>query len=131
MSTLTAPAPAAVRSPWTVRVLAGVVLLLATVTSYGAVYFSFVYEDPDPGIGSWLFVVAFLSINVAAAASAVGLARGRRWAWTTLLAYGVVGILWCIAKLVFWSETESLVFGVANLAGLALLYAPPTRRHVR
>jgi hypothetical protein len=48
-----------------------------------------------------------------------------------LLGYGVLGILWCIAKLVFWAEIESLVFGGANIAGLALLYAPATRRHVR
>ena len=130
MSTLTAPAPVRVRAPWTVHVLGTVVLLLAAVTSYGAIYFSFYFEDPDPGPGSWVFAIAFLAINAVAAASAVGLWRGRRWAWQVLLGYGVLGILWCIAKLVFWSETESLVFGAANIVGLALLYAPATRRHV-
>ena len=50
-------------------------------------------------------------------------------AWA-LLGYGVLGILWCIAKLVFWSEEESLVFGVANVLGLALLGARRTRDHV-
>ena len=46
MFTLTAPAtaPARVGAPWTVRVLAGVVLALAAVTSYGAIYFSFFFE---------------------------------------------------------------------------------------
>ena len=132
MFTLTAPAaaPARVGAPWTVRVLAGVVLALAAVTSYGAIYFSFFFENPDPGLGSWLFAIGFLAINAVAATSAVGLLRGRGWAWQVLLGYGVLGILWCIAKLVFWAEIESLVFGAANIAGLALLYAPRTREHV-
>jgi hypothetical protein len=133
MSTLTAPAtaPARAGAPWTVRVLAGVVLALAAVTSYGAIYFSFFFENPDPGLGSWAFAIGFLAINAVAATSAVGLLRGRGWAWQVLLGYGVLGILWCIAKLVFWAEIESLVFGAANIAGLALLYAPRTREHVR
>ena len=120
----------AIRAPWTVRVLAGIVFLLALVTSYGAIYFSFYFEDPDPGPGSWVFVAAFLGINVLAAAAAYGLLHGRRLGWQLLMAYGVLGILWCIAKLVFWSETESLVFGAANVAGLALLTAPRTRAFV-
>jgi hypothetical protein len=113
-----------------VKVLSTVVLLLALVTSYGAIYFSFYFEDPDPGLGSWVFVIVFLAINVVAAASAVGLARGSRLAWQVLVGYGVLSILWCIAKLVFWQETEALVFGAANVAALALLAARPTRRHV-
>jgi hypothetical protein len=36
----------------------------------------------------------------------------------------------CIAKLVFWAEVESLVFGAANVVGLALLLAPRTRAYV-
>src|SRR5688572_6564729 len=105
MSIATPTAPATTTStPWTVHVLGTIVMLLALVTSYGAIYFSFYFEDPDPGLGSWAFVVGFLSINVVAAASAVGLWRGRQLAWQVLLGYGVLGILWCIAKLVFWSE---------------------------
>ena len=100
------------------------------VTSYGAIYFSFFFENPDPGPGSWAFVTVFLGINVLAATAAYGLLRGRRLGWQLLVAYGVLGILWCIAKLVFWSETESLVFGVANVLGLALLAAPRTRAFV-
>jgi hypothetical protein len=47
-----------------------------------------------------------------------------------LLAYGVAGILWCIAKLVFWSEEEALVFGAANVLALWLMTARSTRDHV-
>ncbi len=130
VSSTPAPSTAVTKAPWTVKVLSTVVLLLALVTSYGAIYFSFYFEDPDPGLGSWVFVIVFLAINVVAAASAVGLVRGSRLSWQLLVGYGVLGILWCIAKLVFWHETEALVFGAANVAALALLAARPTRRHV-
>ncbi|HEY0774986.1 MAG TPA: hypothetical protein VGD51_12935 [Nocardioidaceae bacterium] len=42
----------------------------------------------------------------------------------------MAGILWCIAKLVFWSEEESLVFGAANVLALWLMTARPTRTDV-
>ena len=118
------------RTPWQVVLLSVLTTLLVAVTSYGAIYFSFFYEDPDPGIGSWVFVAAFLSINVGAAVAVLALLRRSATAWRVLVGYGVVGILWCIAKLVFWHETESLVFGAFNVTCLALLAAPRTRRHV-
>ncbi len=137
MTQLVTPAPTGTTvahrtpAPWTVRALSTVVVLLVLVTSYGAIYFSFFYGDPQPGLGSWVFATCFLAVNAVAAVSAVALLRGSRRGWTLLLGYGVLGILWCIAKLVFWQETESLVFGAANLVALALLAAPRTRRHVR
>jgi hypothetical protein len=124
-----APASTDRKAPWTVKVLSAVIVLLALVTSYGAIYFTFYFEDPDPGIGSWVFVTVFIAVNVLATVSAVALLRGSRTGWRVLVGYGVLGILWCIAKLVFWHETESLVFGAANIAALALLAARPTRRH--
>ena len=134
MSQLVSSTPArstgAMKSPWTVQVLSAVTLLLALVTSYGAIYFSFYFENPDPGLGSWVFVTVFIAINVVAAASAVALVRGSRLGWKVLVGYGVLGILWCIAKLVFWHETEAVVFGAANVAALALLASPSTRRYV-
>ena len=119
------------RAPWPVWTLSSVVLLLALVTSYGAVYFTFVFGDPDPGLGSWVFVAVFFAINIVAAAAAVGLVRGSRLAWRVLVGYGALGILWCVAKLVFWSETESLAFGALNVVCLALLSAPRTRAYLR
>ena len=76
-----------------------------------------------------MFVVVFLGMNAVAAAWPSALWRGRRAGWQLLVAYGVVGILWCIAKLVFRSETESLVFGVANVLALAMLLTPRTRAY--
>ncbi len=132
MSTLTAaPRPTSdpTRTPWTVHVLGTITLLLALVTSYGAIYFSFFFEDAKVTTGSVAFAIGFIAINVVAAGAALGLWRGRRAAWQVLVGYGVLGILWCIAKLVFWSETEALVFGVANVLALAMLAAPRTREH--
>jgi peptidoglycan/LPS O-acetylase OafA/YrhL len=125
--TLAAPS----RTPWQVRTLTVIVALLALVTSYGAIYFSFFFEDPDPGIGSWVFVAVFLGINVTAVAAVRALAQRNETGRRVLLGYGVVGILWCVAKLVFWQETESLVFGAFNLICLGLLVAPRTRAHTR
>ena len=132
MSTLTAPpiVPTSGRTPWTVHVLGAVTLLLCLVTSYGAIYFSFFFENPDPGLGSWVFVTAFLAINAGAAVSAVAMFRGSRAGWQVLLGYGALGIVWCGVKLVFWQETESLVFGASNVVMLLLLAAPRTRRYV-
>jgi cation transport ATPase len=118
------------RTPWTVRVAAAIVLLLAVVTSYGAIYFSFYFQDPEVGLGSYAFVAAFLAINVTAAAAAASLLRGSSTGWRVLVGYGVLGIVWCIAKLVFWQEEEAMLFGAANVAYLVLLMARRTRQHL-
>jgi hypothetical protein len=117
-------APAAV---WSATVITA---LLTVVTSYGAVYFSFFFEDPEPGLGSWAFVTVFIAINITAATAAARLVRGNATARRVLVGYGVLGVLWCIAKLVFWSETEALVFGAANVLLLGLLFMPKVRSYV-
>jgi hypothetical protein len=127
-----APAPSvrALRPPVTLWVITVLTLLLALVSSYGSIYFSFYFENPDPGIGSWAFVAGFIAIAVTGAASAIAALRGSRTGWRVLVGYGVLGILWCIAKLMFWQEAEALVFGAVNLLILGMLFAPRTRRYV-
>ena len=122
--------PASVRTLWQIRLVAVLTTLLVLVTSYGAIYFSFYFEDPDPGLGTWAFVTVFLAINVTAAVALAGVLRRSPRARTVLVGYGALGVLWSIAKLVFWQETEALVFGLVNLACIALLVAPSSRRHV-
>jgi hypothetical protein len=117
------------RTPWQVRVLAGIVIMLALVTSYGAIYFTFWFEDPEPNLGSWAFVIAFIGINVVSLAAMRGLVRGSTRSHRVLVGFTILGMLWCVAKLVFWQETESLVFGVLNVVCLGLLLAPRTRHH--
>ena len=128
-TTVTTPGRPA-RAPWPVTALVTLVTLLALVTSYGSIYFTFYFGDPDPTLASGAFVALFFAISATAVLSAVALRGGSRAGWRLLVGYGVLGILWCIAKLVFWQETESLVFGVANVVVLVLLAATGTRRHV-
>lgn len=130
LSSPTAATTATSRPPVTLWLTTVLTVLLALVTSYGAIYFSFYYEDPDPGIGSWTFVVVFISVAIAGALSAIGALRGSRTGWRALVGYAVLGILWCIAKLVFWQEEEALVFGAVNLLILGLLFGRQVRDHV-
>ena len=119
--TVPVPAPAAgvsTRRPVAITVAAVVTVLHALVTSYGAYYFSFVFEDPDVTAFSYGFVALFWAIAGTGAAAAVQAARGSERARRVLVGYCAAGILWTIAKLVFWSEEEALVFGVVALGVL-------------
>lgn len=118
------------KAPASVWSATAITALLTVVTSYGAVYFSFFFKDPEPGLGSWVFVTVFIAINITAAIAAARLLRGSAAARRVLVGYGVLGVLWCIAKLVFWSETEALVFGAANVLLLGLLLRPRLRSYV-
>lgn len=122
MTVLTAPtAPATRRLPMSVRVASTLTLLMAAVTSYGAYYFSFVFEDPQPGAGTYAFVTLFWAITLTASVAAVGLLRGSETARRVLVVYAWAEILWTVAKLVFWQETEALVFGVVSV-GVLLVF---------
>lgn len=124
------PASSTTRPPAAVWAAAVLTVLLALVTSYGAIYFTFYFEDPDAGAGSWVFVTTFIGIAIAGAASAVAMLRGSRTGRRVLLVYGVLGILWSIAKLVFWQETEAAIFGVVNVAIIGLILTRKARSHV-
>jgi hypothetical protein len=125
------PAAGRGRAPLPLWAAAVLTWLLAVVTSYGSIYFSFYFEDPDPGWGSWLFVVVFIAIAALASGSAVAMVRGSATGRRVLVGYGVLGIAWCVAKLVFWHEAEALVFGAVNVAVLALLAARRGRAFTR
>ena len=116
MTVLTSPAPdTAARRPASVVAAAVVTVLHALVTSYGAYYFTFVFEDPEPTLFSYGFVALFWAIAGTGAVAAVRTAQGSESGRRVLVAYCAVGIVWTAAKLVFWSETEALVFGVLAL----------------
>ncbi len=132
MTVQTAPAlattPAAGRRPRSVLVVCLLTLLAAVVTSYGAYYFSFVFEDPSPGAGTYAFVTVFWAIALTAALAAVGLLRGSETARRVLVGYGWAQVAWTVAKLVFWQETEALVFGAVTVATLAVVHGRAARR---
>ena len=128
MTALTVPAPAPgerTRRPVVITVAAVVTVLHALVTSYGAYYFSFVFEDPDVTAFSYGFVALFWAVAGTGAVAAVQTARGSERSRRVLVGYCTAGILWTIAKLVFWSEEEALVFGVV---ALGVLLAACSRR---
>jgi hypothetical protein len=128
-----APTPAAPagRCPTPVRLAAGVMGLLALLQSYGAYYFSFVFEQPEVRATSVVFVALVWALNATALAAAVGLVRGRRLARRIALGYVGWHVAFTAAKLVFWHETEAVGFGVVSLALLGLLCTPASRRYAR
>ena len=126
----TAATPAE-RCPTSVWLAAGATTLLAVVQSYGAYYFSFVFEQPQVRASSVVFVALVWALNATALAAAVGLVRGRRLARRIALGYVGWHVAFTAAKLVFWHETEAVGFGVVSLGLLALLCAPASRRYAR
>jgi hypothetical protein len=116
------------RTPVPVLAAATIVVLLAAVTSYGAVYFTYSRVSTV----SLIFVTFFLGLKASAIIAAGGLLRGRWWSRRLLLGYALgweVGF--SAVKLIFWHERAALVFGaVALLVLVPLLLMPATRRHV-
>jgi hypothetical protein len=115
------------RSPWTVKAAIAAVSLLALVSSYGAIYFSMFYADVDPGIGSYVFVTLFVAANITALVSATVLRTGSRRAWQVLLGWSGAAALFTLVKLVFFHESDAVVFGVVTAIVVTLLTAPRTR----
>jgi cation transport ATPase len=119
------------RAPLTVWAAAVLTFAIALVTSYGAVYFSLFWEQAPPrSLGTWSFAAAFVAIAVLGAASAVALLRGSDTARKVLIGYAVFGVLFTAAKLIWWQETEALVFGGLDVVLILLATARSTRAHV-
>lgn len=96
--------------------------VIAAVTSGGAVYFSLLWSQAPP-VTVWtvLFAVAFVAIAIGGVIAAIALARGSEHGRLGLIAYAGFGILFTLAKLVWWQETEATVFGALDVALLLLV----------
>ncbi len=97
-------------------------LAIAAVTTGGAIYFSLFWaQAPAPSVWTVLFAVGFAAVSalgvVAATALSRGSERGRRW----VIAYATFGIVFTLAKLIWWQETEAIVFGALDIALLLLV----------
>jgi hypothetical protein len=120
------------RAPATARTIAVLAPVLAFVTSGGAVYFSLFWAGaPERSPWTVIFAVTYVAVSAAGVAAAMGVLRGSRTALPFLVGYAVLGIGFTIVKLVFWQETEALLFGAAHVVILALALSRPTRRHLR
>ncbi|WP_435745835.1 hypothetical protein [Nocardioides sp. SYSU DS0663] len=98
------------------------ILALAPVTTGGAVYFSLFWaEAPAPSVGTVLFAVGFATVSALGVMAGVALARGSERGRRGVIAYATFGILFTLAKLIWWQETEAIVFGVVDVALLLLV----------
>lgn len=103
-------------------------LAIAGVTTGGAIYFSLFWaEAPDPSVWTVLFAVGFAAVSVLAVVAAVALARGSERGRRGVIAYATFGILFTLAKLIWWQETEAIVFGALDIVLLLLVSGRPMR----
>jgi hypothetical protein len=102
--------------------------LIALVTSGGAIYFSLLWSEA-PAVTVWtvLFAVAFVAIAIAGIIAAIALSRGSERGRRGVIAYAAFGILFTLAKLLWWQETEAIVFGALDVALLLLVSARRVR----
>ena len=108
--------------PITATVALVLTSLLALVTSGGAIYFSLLWSQAPPlNVWTVLFAVAFVAVAIAGIMAAMALARGSERGRRGVVAYAAFGILFTLAKLVWWQETEAIVFGVLDVVLLLLV----------
>jgi hypothetical protein len=117
-----------VRPPATVIIATALTILLASVGTYGAVFFSGL-DGYDPVDATFLTMYGYLSLIgvVAVIAQLKGSATGR----AGVIAWGIFMALFTLVKLVTIQETEAISFGVVALIVVGLELAPPTRRFIR
>lgn len=136
MTGATAPSSTAVRRrpPVPVVVAAVIIAVLAAFGAFGLVYFGlFVGPEVNPDAGSpaaAAFTAVGLLVVITELASLPGLLRGRRTAWHILTCVFAAQIYFSCYKLFAEYEAASGVFLVVDIAVMALLLVPATRRHV-
>jgi hypothetical protein len=118
----TYPNEAATVRPMAATVALVVTSLIAVATSGGAVYFSLLWAQA-PAVTVWtvLFAIAFVAIAIGGVLAATALARGSERGRRGVIAYAAFGILFTLAKLVWWQETEAIVFGALDVVLLLLV----------
>lgn len=112
------------RSTRPAAVVAALVLVctIAVVTTGGAIYFSLFWaQAPAPSLWTVLFAAGFSAISALGVVAAVALAGGSERGRRGVIAYAAFGILFTLAKLVWWQETEAILFGALDIALLLLV----------
>lgn len=108
--------------PAAVVVAAVLTLAIAVVTTGGAVYFSlFGAEAPTLSVWTVLFAVGFAAASALGVVAAVALTHGSERGRRGVIAYATFGVLFTLAKLIWWQETEAIVFGALDVALLLLV----------
>jgi hypothetical protein len=126
MTSTTAPAPAGptasptavagrrARPPAAVVAATALTLLVGAVSAFGSFYFALVYDNANPGPAAYAFVGVFWAATLVGMVGAVGLLRRAEQGRRALLGYCGAQLLWTLAKLVVWHESEALVFGAVT-----------------
>lgn len=125
---LSSAATVATRRPPAIVIVATVLtILLASVGTYGAFFFSGL-DGYDPVDATFLSMYGYLSaIGIV---SVIAQLRGSAIGQAGVIAWGVFMALFTLVKLVTIQETEAIAFGVIALIVVALELAPPTRRFI-
>jgi predicted CDP-diglyceride synthetase/phosphatidate cytidylyltransferase len=116
------------RPPATVNVASVLTILLASVGSYGAIYFSGL-DGYGPVDATFLSMYCYLSLL--GIASVIAQWRGSALGQAGTIVWALFMALFTLVKLVTIQETEAISFGVVALIVVALELAPPTRRFIR
>ena len=103
-------------------------ILLASVGTYGALYFSGL-DGYDPVDATFLSMYVYLSAM--GVASVIAQLRGSTVGQAGVIAWGLFMALFTLVKLVTIQETEAIGFGVVALIVVGLELASPTRRFIR
>ena len=123
-----AAATATRRPPATAIVASVLTILLASVGSYGAIYFSGL-DGYGPVDATFLSMYCYLSLI--GIVSVIAQWRGSALGQAGMIIWAIFMALFTLVKLVTIQETEAISFGVVALIVVALELAPPTRRFIR
>lgn len=121
-------APSSVRAPLPVRFAAGLLVLLAAVSSFGVVMFSFFWGDSGLGAGA-VFAAVALTAAVTAVAAVPSLLRGQPAGWAVTTGWATAYTYWSVYKVFAEGEFQSAGFLVAAIVLLTLLLTPRARSH--
>ena len=116
------------RSPLAVRAAAGLVVLLAAVSTAGLLLFSVVWSDDPLGPGV-VFTAFMLATAVTAVAAVPSLLRGTVTGWAVTGVWGCCYTYWSVYKVFGEQEFESAGFLAAGCGVVALLATRSAREH--
>jgi hypothetical protein len=120
------------RSPWGVRVAAGVVLLigaLAAILVPTVVVLHLIARTAmwlDLGTDFWWFIGVGTLAAISGLGSGIGLLRGNQSAYRTVLAQAAVGLAICLIRAVRDGVDLGLALGIAIAATLVAALALPS-----
>ena len=125
---MTMTSRSSVRSPLVVRAAAALLALLAAVSTFGVVMFSFVWGDHGVGVGV-VFAVVAIAAAVTAVAALPSLLRGGRAGWVVTFVWSCCYTYWSFYKVFGQEEFESSLFLVVGAGIVALLSTKGARAH--